>query len=183
MNDDENDFSCIATQSNTDHELVKQKIGRILTHSKRILENTQMTLKSHYNEISKLETWESRINLIFLVCSSAFPPLLKWNQDFVYCLSLHAILNTIIITKFFPNKISHFRKAAAGYQHLKNELEKFIELEIPDSEDAFSLKVKLEKFIEKSEELNEGSRHFSTQSYKKAKKDMDEGTTTYKVDK
>lgn len=185
MNKDENNFSSLVTELNSETDTIKQKINLILTHSKRILENVDLTRKAHYNEISKLERWQFilDINLIIL-CNSVIVTLLNWHQAFLFIPGiLCPVLGTISYTKFLPKRIENFRKAAANYDYLKDDLEMFINVEIPPSNNPILLGNDLKKIIKKKQELNKDSPHFSRRSYEKAEKDMHEGRTTYRVDK
>ena len=92
-------------------------------------------------------------------------------------------LLTGAMTFLKPSEKAEQHKASANrYHSLRNNLRRFRDIEVPTNEDFNALKRVLDEFAETLNELNEICPAIPRSAYEMAKKDIDAGRATYRVD-
>jgi len=90
---------------------------------------------------------------------------------------------TTVLTFLKPSERSEIHKAAAGQYHaLRNRVRRFREIELDDGLEGDKAKERLFKLAADQDDLNQNSLSISRCDYEKAKRDIDEGRSQYRVD-
>jgi len=160
---------------------LKQKLT---AEALRIEEDTEHSAKGHYNAADRWSKYHLSIGLPSAVIA-AVAGATAFNDMPAMAGSL-AILSTAlttVLTFLKPSEHAENHKAVAGqYLALRNKARIFREIELQDCEDLSVAKKRLLELTNTRDELNQASPGIARKDYEKAKQDIDEGRSRYRVD-
>lgn len=160
-------------------------ITKLTAEARRIEEDAEHSAKGNFNAADRWGGYHLRIGLPAAVLAaiaggSAF-------ADSPVVTSALAVLSTALITVLTflkPSEHSANHKAVADqYLKLRNRARMFREIELSGDMELDAAKARLVELADVREELNQASPGISRQDYEKAKTDVDEGRSQYRVDK
>ncbi len=159
---------------------------KIITETKRIEEDVIHSAKGHFNaaaDLKRLHLWLGIPATIIASLSGA-----STLADFSHHLIVTSILSLItaalaaLITFMNPNeRASAHLKGGNEYNALKNKLRIFREIECEVGEEE-EIKNKLLILSDKRDQLNSELPQVPLKAFRKARKGIEEGEATYKVD-
>lgn len=156
----------------------------IITEAHRIEEDSLHSMKGHFNAGA---LW-AKVHLILGIPSVV---LAAWagleafadNPAWTATLALLSASLTATITFLHPQQTAdNYKNAGREYNRLKNQSRRFREIEVLAAGDQ-SLVNRLTELAKQRDELNSSSPDIPRWAYEKAKKDIDTGRATYRVDK
>lgn len=158
---------------------------KLITEANRIEEDTEHSAKGHFNAADRWASYHLRIGLPAAVLAAiaggtAF-------ADYPVIAGTLAILSTsltTVLTFLKPSEHAENHKSAADqYLRLRNRTRIFREIELIDDTDIVDAKNRLFELANSRDELNQTSPGIDRKDYEKAKADIDEGRSQYRVDK
>lgn len=157
----------------------------ILNELDRIQEDAEFSFKGHYNAGDSWETVNFWIGLSTAFIT-AIASGLAYN-DFPFSAGLVSMIATATVTTMtFLNPADRAQKhktAASYYQILRNQARVFKDIEMPNLNDQDAIKNRFLEFVKTRDQLNSLSLIIPRWAYEKAKKDIEEGRATYRIDK
>jgi len=164
---------------------VAELITKLIAEARRIEEDAEHSAKGHFNAADRWSGYHLRIGLPAAVLAA-----IAGGSAFADCpvvTSALAVLSTALITVLTflkPSEHSANHKAVADqYLKLRNRARMFREIELSGDMELDAAKARLMELADVRDELNQASPEFSRQDYEKAKTDIDEGRSQYRVDK
>lgn len=151
----------------------------------RIQEDAELSFKGHYNAGDFWETVNFWIGLPTAV-ATAIAGGLAYNEFSFSAGSLAMIATAAVAIMTFLNPADRAQKhksAASDYHILRNQARVFKDIEMPSLKDSDVIKSRVLEFAKTRDQLNSLSLIIPRWAYEKAKKDTDEGRTTYRIDK
>lgn len=150
-----------------------------------IEEDTEHSAKGHYNAADRWGWYHLAIGLPAAVLAaiaggSAFADL----PEVAGSLAILSTAMTTVLTFLKPSEHAENHKAVAGqYLALRNQTRLFRELDLEATSDPDSVKKRLVELASTRDDLNQASPGISRKDYEKAKADIDQGYSQYRVDK
>lgn len=160
-------------------------ISALSREAERIEEDATYSSKSHFNAE---DTWVHRHYLLgvpaTVLAAIAGAALVKSQPEWASALTLVASLLTGLMTFLKPNERAAIHRAAAGqFLALRNEARFFREIELLDSSRLGELPDRLKALSSARNELNQKSPSIPRRAFVAARKGIEEGEATHKVDK
>lgn len=160
-------------------------LAKLATEAHRIEEDTEHSAKGHFNAAERWGRYHLAIGLPSAVLAAiaggtAFSDL----PEVAGSLAILSTALTTVLTFLKPSEHSENHKAVAGqYLALRNQTRLFRELDLAETEDLSLAKKRLIELASARDELNQASPSIVRRDYEKAKRDIDEGRSQYRVDK
>ena len=160
-------------------------LTKLSAEAHRIEEDAEHSAKGHFNAAERWGRYHLAIGLPSAVLAAiaggtAF-------RDMPEVAGSLAILSTALITVLTflkPSEHAENHKAVAGqYLALRNQTRLFRELDLEETPDPNSVKMRLFELANARDDLNQASPSISCIDYEKAKADIDKGYSRYRVDK
>jgi len=160
-------------------------IAALRREAERIEEDATYSSKSHFNAE---DTWVHRHYWLGIPATAlaaiAGAALIKSQPEWASALTLLASLLTGLMTFLKPNERAALHRAAAGqFLALKNEVRLFREVELLQVHQLDELPVRLKALSATRNELNQKSPSIPRGAFIAARKGIEEGEATHKVDK
>jgi hypothetical protein len=160
-------------------------IAALRREAERIEEDATYSSKSHFNAE---DTWVRRHYWLGIPATAlaaiAGAALIKSQPEWASALTLLASLLTGLMTFLKPNERAALHRAAAGqFLALKNEVRLFREVELLQVHQLDELPVRLKALSATRNELNQKSPSIPRGAFIAARKGIEEGEATHKVDK
>ena len=159
-------------------------IEKLSEEAQRIEEDTAHTAKSHFNAA---ERWAK--HHLWIGLPSAIIAAIAGGSAFGGYSTIAgslAMLSTALITVLTflkPSERSENHKAVAcQYLALRNQSRIFREIELLECTDLDTAMGQLMKLAQQRDDLNRSAPEFFRKDYERAKKDVDEGRTEYRID-
>lgn len=151
----------------------------------RIEEDTEYSAKGHYNAAERWSRYHMLIGLpSALVAALAGSAAFNDYSFLAGCLAFISTALVTVLTFLKPSEKAENHKSVAGnYLALRNRTRLFREIELPDCDDQQLMKEQLFEYAKQRNELNSSSPGISKKDYERAKKEIEAGYSTYKVDK
>lgn len=168
----------------TQYDLDQLRISALRNEAKRIEEDSLYSSKSHFNVEN---SWESRNYWLgvpaTLLAAVAGAALIKSHPDLASIFAMTASLLTGLMTFLKPNERAAVHRAAAGkYLALRNDTRCFRQIELLQ-EDRLSEQTEILRTLsERRNELNQSSPRIPRWAFVAARKGVEEGEASYKVD-
>lgn len=169
----------------SDHQANDQKmIAAMGREAERIEEDSMYSSKSHFNAE---KIWERRhycLGIPSTVLSAITgAALIKSNPGLASICALAASLLTGLMTFLKPNERASMHRSAAGqFLSLRNEVRSFREIELLRNNRLDDLTEILKTLSTKRNELNQKSPSIPRRAFVAARKGIEEGEATHKVD-
>lgn len=160
-------------------------LAKLATEAHRIEEDAEHSAKSHFNAAVRWGRYHLAIGLPAAVFAAvaggaAFGDL----PEVAGSLAILSTALTTVLTFLKPSEHAENHKAVAGqYLALRNQARMFRELELEEAANVDSAKARLIDLANTRDDLNQASPDISRKDYEKAKADIDEGRSQYRVDK
>lgn len=160
-------------------------IAALRREAERIEEDATYSSKSHFNAE---DTWVRRHYWLGIPATAlaaiAGAALIKSQPEWASALTLLASLLTGLMTFLKPNERAALHRAAAGqFLALKNEVRLFREVDLLQVHQLDELPVRLKALSATRNELNQKSPSIPRGAFIAARKGIEEGEATHKVDK
>lgn len=160
-------------------------IDALRREAERIEEDTTYSSKSHFNAE---DTWVCRHYWLGIPATAlaaiAGAALIKSQPEWASALTLLASLLTGLMTFLKPNERAAMHRAAAGqFLALKNDARLFREVELLQVHQLDELPDRLKALSSTRNELNQKSPSIPRGAFVAARKGIEEGEATHKVDK
>ena len=160
-------------------------LAALRREAERIEEDATYSSKSHFNAE---DTWVRRHYWLGIPATAlaaiAGAALSKSQPEWASALTLLASLLTGLMTFLKPNERAAVHRAAAGqFLTLKNDARLFREVELLQTAQAAELPEKLKALSSTRNELNQKSPSIPRGAFVAARKGIEEGEATHKVDK
>lgn len=158
---------------------------KLIAEAHRIEEDTEHSAKGHFNAAYRWGRYHLAIGLPSAVLAAiaggtAFSDL----PEVAGTLAILSTALTTVLTFLKPSEHAENHKAVAGqYLALRNQTRLFRELDLDDTTDMDSARERLVELARSRDDLNQASPGIARKDYEKAKKDIDEGRSQYRVDK
>lgn len=161
------------------------KISALRREAERLEEDTTYSSKGHFNAE---DTWVRRNYWLgvpaTILGAVAGATLIKSQPEWATAFTLLASLLTGLMTFLKPNERAALHRAAAGqFLALRNEARFFREIELLQSDRLDELSERLKALLAARNELNLKSPSIPRQAFVAARKGIEEGEATHKVDK
>lgn len=161
------------------------KISALCREAERLEEDAIYSSKSHFNAEN---TWVQRHYWLgvpaTVLGAIAGAALVKSQPELASLFTLMASLLTGLMTFLKPNERAAMHRAAAGqFLALRNETRFFREIELLDTARLDELPVRLKALSSARNELNQKSPSIPRSAFVAARKGIEEGEATHKVDK
>lgn len=161
------------------------KIAALCREAERLEEDALYSSKSHFNAEN---TWVRRHYWLgvpaTIIGAIAGAALVKSQPEWASALTLLASLLTGLMTFLKPNERAAIHRAAAGqFLALRNEARFFREIELLDTAKLDNLPERLKALSSARNELNQKSPSIPRSAFVAARKGIEEGEATHKVDK
>lgn len=163
----------------------QRKADALRRESERLEEDTLYSSKGHFNAE---DTWVRRNYWLgvpaTVLGAVAGATLIKSQPEWATAFTLLASLLTGLMTFLKPNERAALHRAAAGqFLALRNEARFFREIELLDSDLLDELPERLKALSVARNELNLKSPSIPRRAFVAARKGIEEGESTHKVDK
>lgn len=163
----------------------QDKISALSREAERLEEDALYSSKGHYNAE---DTWVRRHYWLGVPATAlgaiAGAALIKSQPELASAFTLLASLLTGLMTFLKPNERAAMHRAAAGQFHaLRNDARFFREIELLNSDRLGELPERLKALSSARNELNQKSPPIPRQAFVAARKGIEEGEATHKVDK
>lgn len=163
----------------------QRKIAALCREAERLEEDATYSSKSHFNAE---DTWVRRNYWLgvpaTVLAAVAGATLIKNYPDAASVCALVASLLTGLMTFLKPNERATMHRAAAGqFLALRNEARFFREIELQQTERLEQLPERLKALSAIRNELNQKSLSIPRRAFVAARKGIEEGEATHKVDK
>ena len=158
--------------------------SKIVAEACRIEEDSEHSAKGHYNAGGRWARYHLSIGLPAAIISAiAGAAAFKNCPELAGSLALVVTALTTILTFLKPSERAEMHKAAAGQYHaLRNQTRLFREIELSDGIELGAAKIRLFELARTRDELNATSPGVPRRDYEKAKDDIDDGRSSYRVD-
>lgn len=161
------------------------KIAALRKEAERLEEDTTYSSKGHFNAE---DTWVRRNYWLgvpaTILGAVAGATLIKSQPEWATAFTLMASLLTGLMTFLKPNERAALHRAAAGqFLALRNEARFFREIELLQSDRLDKLSDRLKALSAARNELNLKSPSIPRRAFVAARKGIEEGEATHKVDK
>jgi hypothetical protein len=161
------------------------KISALRKEAERLEEDTLYSSKGHFNAE---DTWVKRHYWLgvpaTILGAVAAATLIKSQPELATVFTLLASLLTGLMTFLKPNERAALHRAAAGqFLALRNEARFFREIELLESDRLDELPAQLKALSAKRNDLNLKSPSIPRRAFVAARKGIEEGEATHKVDK
>ena len=170
----------------SDQQAVEQeKIAALRREAKRIEEDAMYSSKSHFNAE---DTWVHRHYWLgipsTILAAAAGATLIRSQPELASVCALAASLLTGLMTFLKPNERAALHRAAAGqFLALRNDARLFREVELLQAERLNELPERLKALSAARNELNQKSPSIPRSAFVAARKGIEEGEATHKIDK
>ncbi|MGN8225536.1 SLATT domain-containing protein [Gracilimonas sp. BCB1] len=158
--------------------------NRIIDEAHRIEEDVDHSARSHFNAGNRWKRYHYTIGL-----PSALAVALSGGayigEETVLAIILAAVSTALTTTLTFlkPSEKSELHKSAGNqYLKLRNQTRIFREIDLGKSFDEGFAKDRIKELAEIRDDLNQNSPSISRKDYELAKKDIDEGRSTHRID-
>lgn len=163
----------------------QEKVAALRREAKRIEEDATYSSKSHFNAA---QVWERRHYWLGIPATAsaaiAGAALFKSHAEVGSALALLASLLTGLMTFLKPNERAAMHRVAAGqFLALRNDARIFREVELMQVERLGKLPERLKVLSATRNELNQKSPSVPRSAFISARKGIEEGEATHKVDK
>ena len=163
----------------------QNKISALCREAERIEEDATYSSKCHFNAGG---TWERRHYWLGIPATAlaaiAGAALIKTQPELASIFALVASLLTGLMTFLKPNERAAIHRAAAGqFLALRNDARYFREIELLQTDRLDELLEKLKTLSATRNELNQTSPSIPRGAFVAARKGIEEGEATHKVDK
>lgn len=163
----------------------QNRISALRREAERIEEDATYSSKSHFNAEG---TWERRHYWLgipaTILAAVAGATLVKSQPEWASVCALAASLLTGLMTFLKPNERAAMHRAAAGqFLALRNDARLFREVELLQTERLNELPERLKALSATRNELNQKSPSIPRGAFVAARKGIEEGEATHKVDK
>ena len=158
---------------------------KLRTEALRIEEDTEFSAKGHYNAAERWSRYHLWIGIPSAVIS-ALGGCAAFNDypNIAGGLALFSTALITILTFLKPSERSEAHKSVADqFLALRNKTRLFREIELLESSENECVKEKLYEFASLRDDLNQTAPKIVTKDYERAKKEIEAGFATYKVDK
>ncbi|MCU7829584.1 MAG: SLATT domain-containing protein [Candidatus Thiodiazotropha sp. (ex Myrtea sp. 'scaly one' KF741663)] len=157
---------------------------RLAAESRRIEEDSDHSARSHYNAADRWGHYHLWIGLPATILAAVAGGAAFNNcQIIAVALSIIVTALTTVLTFLKPSERAEIHKSAADqFLGLRNKSRLFREVELSDATDMESVKAKLLELAAVRDELNRSSPGIPREDYEKAKRDIDSGSSQYRVD-
>ncbi len=157
---------------------------KLIAEALRIEEDTEHSFKGHYNAAARWARYHLWIGLPSAVlAATAGAAAFKDRPELAGALALLSTALTTVLTFLKPSERAEMHKAVAGqYQAVRNQARIFREIDLIDGLAPDEAKVRLYDLAKARDELNQGAPAIPRCDYERAKKDIDEGRSRYRVD-
>lgn len=161
------------------------KISALRREAERLEEDTLYSSKGHFNAE---DTWVRRNYWLgvpaTILGAVAGATLIKSQPEWATVFTLLASLLTGLMTFLKPNERAALHRAAAGqFLALRNEARFFREIELLESDRLNELPARLKELSAARNELNLKSPSIPRRAFVAARRGIEEGEATHKVDK
>ncbi|MBO6584750.1 MAG: SLATT domain-containing protein [Gracilimonas sp.] len=157
---------------------------KVANEASRIEEDVDHSARSHFNAGNRWKKYHYTIGL-----PSALAVALSGGayigEETVLALILAAVSTALTTTLTFlkPSEKSELHKSAGNqYLKLRNQTRIFREIDLEHSFDEDFAKKRIKELGEIRDDLNQNSPSISRKDYDQAKKDIDEGRSTHRID-
>ncbi|MDE3795832.1 SLATT domain-containing protein [Sinorhizobium meliloti] len=166
---------------------------QVIAEAKRLEESTLFSCKGHHEAAQSWKTWHLGLGLPTVVISAlvGVASFTTYTEKYPYVGVVGVIFSFVVpvlsgISTFFnPNEkqAAHFA-AAHGYDRLNNAARMFwsIDCWATDATDE-GLTAQLKSLVAEKDELNKSSPQIPRSAYTKAKKGIEDGEASFKVDR
>lgn len=164
---------------------MSELIQKLVVECFRIEEDAEHSSKGHYNAGDRWGRYHLSLGLpAAIVAAIAGAAAFKDCPELAGSLAMISTALTTVLTFLKPSERSEMHKSAGSKYHaLRDQTRIFREIELSDGLDAGTAKKRLLELASNREELNAASPGIPRRDYEKAKKDIDEGRSSYQVDK
>lgn len=162
----------------------KTKISALCREAKRLEEDALYSSKGHFNAE---DAWVRRNYWLGVPATAlgaiAGAALIKSQPELASALTLLASLLTGLMTFLKPNERAAIHRTAAGqFLALRNEARFFHEIELLSTDRLGELPKRLQELASARNELNQKSPSIPRHAFVSARKGIEEGEATHKVD-
>jgi hypothetical protein len=163
----------------------QEKVAALCREARRIEEDATYSSKSHFNAE---QAWERRHYWLGIPATAfaaiAGAALFKSHDELGSALALLASLLTGLMTFLKPNERAAMHRVAAGqFLALRNDARIFREVELLQADRLGELPERLKALSATRNELNQKSPSIPRGAFVAARKGIEEGESTHKVDK
>ncbi len=166
---------------------MSELITKLSIEAARIEEDAEHSYKGQYNASYRWGHYHLYLGLSSAVIAASSGTVAFNNYPkFAGGLALLSMAFTTVLTFLKPSERSEFHQVAAGhYQSLRNQARIFREIEMNNrtSSEEPEMKSRLLNLAKLRDDLNQSSPVISRCDYELAKKDIDGGRASYKIDK
>lgn len=175
-------------QLTTQEEISSKTKAAIIDEAKRIEENCQFTAKGHFETAqfwSKFHLWIGVPSFVLAGIAGAFAfAKFEYSNILSGILSLIVVVLTSIATFLNPKDESHSHLSAGNnYDSLLTRVRIFWTIDCRGKDSDSILTSKLKDFSDEKDKLNRECPQVPKWAYNNAKKGIEAGEATYKVDK
>ena len=172
------------TDAKDNCEIDEAAISALSREAERLEEDATYSSKGHFNAE---DTWVKRNYLLGVPATAlsaiAGASLIKSHPDWATALTLLASLLTGLMTFLKPNERAALHRAAAGqFLALRNQARFFREIDLLHRDRLSDLPDKLRTLSAARDELNQKSPSIPRRAFAAARKGIEEGEATHKVD-
>ena len=160
-------------------------LAKLSAEARRIEEDTEHSAKGHFNAAERWGWYHLAIGLPAAVLAAiaggtAFADL----PQLAGSLAILSTAMTTVLTFLKPSEHAENHKAVAGqYLSLRNQTRLFRELDLEETPDPELAKKRLVELANVRDDLNQASPGISRKDYEKARADIEQGYSQYRVDK
>ncbi|WOA30906.1 SLATT domain-containing protein [Alloalcanivorax xenomutans] len=160
-------------------------LAKLAAEAHRIEEDTEHSAKGHFNAAERWGRYHLAVGLPSAVLAAiaggtAFGDL----PEVAGSLAILSTALTTVLTFLKPSEHAENHKAVAGqYLALRNQTRLFRELDLAETEELSLARKRLIELASARDDLNQASPSIARRDYEKAKRDIDEGRSQYRVDK
>jgi hypothetical protein len=158
---------------------------KLIAEARRIEEDTEHSAKGHFNAAARWGGYHLCIGLPSAILAAiAGATAFSEVPEVAGALAIFSTALTTVLTFLKPSEHAENHKSVAGqYLALRNAARIFREIELIGQEPPEESKKRLLVLAAQRDDLNQASPAISRKDYEQAKKDIDEGHSTYQVDK
>lgn len=158
---------------------------KLTVEARRIEEDSEHSAKGHFNAADRWGKYHLWIGLpSALLAAIAGAAAFNDNSELAGTLAILSTALTTVLTFLKPSERSESHKSVAGqYLALRNSARIFREIELLSTETLDAVPKRLLALSAQRDDLNQAAPSIARKDYELAKKDIDEGRSTYQVDK
>ena len=160
-------------------------IQSLISEAHRIEEDTEHSMKGHYNASERWSRYHLEIGLpAAILAAIAGAAAFKQCPDLAGTLAILSTALTTVLTFLKPSEHAESHKAVAGqYLALRNRTRIFREIELYGVVDTEVAKQRLIELANSRDDLNQSAPNIPRRDYEQAKSDIDEGRARHRVDR